>query len=118
MENKFGNGTLVHSTNKQSLLSRFVIGIKSSLHSFIYFVEKNVLEPIAFNENFKYRVAGFDRRLSTMDYDGGHITNNAEVKMHDGHVFENRFQIGVYKMLRISKRWRSKLDGAHQQLNN
>lgn len=115
MENKIENGTLVHTTKKQSLFSRLVCGIKSSLHSFIYFIEKNILEPIVFDENFKYRVAGFDRRLSTMDYDGGHITNNADVKIHDGHVFENRFQIGVYKMLGLSKQWRTKLDVNLQQ---
>lgn len=106
MENNNDNAGVDHPAKKHSIINSF----KSSLHSLIYFFEKNVLEPIAFSEHFKYRVAGLDRRLSTMDYDGGHITNNADVKIYDGHVFENRFQISVYKLLSFSKRCRAKLD--------
>lgn len=84
--------------------------IKSQLHSFFYFIEKSILEPFMAHENQKLRIAGFNSRLSQLDNDGGQVTNNKDLKMIEGHVFENNFQIFIFKIARLTKRWRERLE--------
>ena len=84
--------------------------VKSWLCEVVYFVEKEMLEPFVRHENFQYRVHGNNQRLSTMDYDGGQITNNIDVKIVEGHVVENRFQAVVFKLLKFTQYLRRKLD--------
>lgn len=84
--------------------------IKSWLSEVVYFVEKEMLEPFVRHENFQYREVGNNQRLSTMDNDGGQITNNLDVKIVEGHVVENRFQAMVFKLLKFTHYLRRKLD--------
>jgi hypothetical protein len=98
------------TTKKYSILKQARNYFKSNLHCLLYLVEKNILEPIVLKEIVKYRVAGLDLRLSTMDEDGGQLTNNRSVIICDGHVFENRFQYFIFKLIGFSKRCRAHLD--------
>ena len=76
--------------------------VKSWISAALYFVEKEILEPFVEQENFRYRVQGNNPSLSTMDYDGGHITNNRNVKIVEGRVVENGFQSLIFKLLKIT----------------
>ncbi len=87
----------------------FMQSLKSGLYRFVYFVEKEILEPFVRTENFKYRIDGYNQSLSHMDYDGGQITNNTEVTLVEGHVAENRFQAIIFKLLKFTHDWRNQL---------
>ncbi len=82
---------------------------KSVLTLSINFIELQVLEPFVNEDYVQYRVQGNDKKLCTMDNDGGQMVSISRANGQWSRSIKNRFKDMIHLFLSLTQCLRRKL---------